>query len=383
MSPSTNRPSGAAARGKTTGSGPAAPGAQPAPTSSRMAEMTALGADWWNDSGVPDELAQAVALGAVGGTSNPVIVSQAVRSQPALCNELIDHLIADNPTATEDDIAWKLIHTLAIDAASRLKPVYDRTHGAKGFLSSQVSPKYYRNCELMIAQATQLASLAPNVAIKVPATATGLVVMEELTARGIRINATVSFSVAQAVAVAHALERGLQRARAAARDADAIRPYITLMIGRVDDHLKRVAEKERIAATPGILDWAGIAVFKHAHQVFKQRGYPGMLLAAAYRHEGHWSQIIGREVLQTIPYTWWTKFDQAATAPSLTLDQPVDDAIVTELRAKFVDFRRAHDADGMNPSEFETYGATLHTLHQFLGGYADLLASVRERMLAA
>jgi transaldolase len=107
--------------------------------------MTALGADWWNDSGVPDELGEAVALGAVGGTSNPVIVSQAVKSQPAHCNAVIDRLIAENPNDTEDDLAWKLIHTLAIDAASRLKPVYDRTRGAKGFLSVQVNPKYYRN----------------------------------------------------------------------------------------------------------------------------------------------------------------------------------------------------------------------------------------------
>src|SRR5437868_1183780 len=110
---------------------------------SRMSQMTALGADWWNDSGVPDELSEAVALGAVGGTSNPVIVSQAVKAQPALCNPIIDRIVAQNPADTEDDIAWKLIHTLAIDAASRLQPVYDATGGAKGFVSAQVNPKYY------------------------------------------------------------------------------------------------------------------------------------------------------------------------------------------------------------------------------------------------
>ena len=78
-----------------------------------MAQMTALGADWWNDSAVPAEVAEAVALGAVGGTSNPVIVAQAVRSQPALCHPILDRLIAENASATEDDIAWKLIHELA------------------------------------------------------------------------------------------------------------------------------------------------------------------------------------------------------------------------------------------------------------------------------
>src|SRR5688572_11136939 len=274
-------------------------------TTSRMSQMTALGADWWNDSGVPDELAEAVALGAVGGTSNPVIVSQAVKAQPALCNPIIDRLAAENPRDTEDDLAWKLIHTLAVDAASRLKPVYDRTRGAKGFLSVQVNPKYYPNKDLMVAQATQLAALAPNIAIKAPATETGIAAMEEITARGIRVNATVSFSVAQAISVAEALDRGLKRARSAGINADTVRPYITLMIGRVDDQLKRVAEQNKIETTPGIIDWAGIAVFKNAHRIFQQRGYAGTLLAAAYRHEKHWSQIIGRDVLQTIPYTWW------------------------------------------------------------------------------
>lgn len=346
-----------------------------------MAQMTALGADWWNDSGVPDELSEAVALGAVGGTSNPVIVAQAVRAQPALCHPLIDRIVRDHPHATEDEIAWKLIHTLAIDAASRLKPVYDATRGAKGFLSVQVNAKYYPRPDLMVEQATQLAALAPNIAIKAPATEAGLIAFEEMTARGIRVNATVSFTVPQAIAAARAFERGLQRARAAGRDADAIRPYITLMIGRVDDHLKRVAEQQRITTSPGVLDWAGIAVFKHAHQLFKQRGYVGTLLAAAYRHEGHWSQIIGPAVLQTVPYTWWTKFNESPTTPTATLETPVDEAVIAELRAKFPDFIRAHDENGMSPADFMGYGATVHTLNQFLGGYADLLASVRQRIL--
>ena len=359
----------------------ATPSPTPTATVSRMQQMTALGADWWNDSGVPSEVGEAVTLGAVGGTSNPVIVSQAVKSQPALCEPIIDRLIRDNPADTEDDIAWKLIHTLAIDAASRLKPVFDATRGEKGFLSAQVNPKFYRNKELMVAQATQLASLAPNIAIKAPATEIGLAAIEEMTARGIRVNATVSFTVPQAIAVSQALERGLKRAHGAGRNADAIKPYITLMIGRVDDHLKRVAEKEKISTTAGALDWAGIAVFKNAHRLFKQRGLPGTLLAAAYRHEDHWSQIIGREVLQTIPYTWWTQFNRSHTTPALTLEQPVDPAIVAELRAKFPDFIHAHDENALAPSEFATYGATVHTLSQFLGGYMDLLASVRGRML--
>ena len=348
---------------------------------SRMAQMTALGADWWNDSGIPSELGEAVALGAVGGTSNPVIVSQAAKANPQLCLPILEQLMAEYPNATEDVLAWKLIHELGRASARQLLPVFEATKGVKGFLSMQVNPKFYPNRDLMVSQAIELAALAPNIAIKAPANDVGIAAMEEMTARGIRVNATVSFSVAQALAVSAALERGLKRAKAAGLNADAIRPYITLMIGRVDDQLKRVAETEKIAVTPGVIDWAGIAVFKHAHRLFKSSGRPGTLLAAAYRHEGHWSQIIGREVLQTVPYAWWTKFNVSATEPRLTIDEPVDGAILAELRAKFPDFLKAHDADGMPPAEFVRYGATVHTLNQFLGGYADLVAFVRTAMV--
>lgn len=343
--------------------------------------MTALGADWWNDSGVPSELGEAVALGAVGGTSNPVIVSQAAKAHPQLCLPILEQLMAEHPAATEDELAWKLIHELGRASAKQLLPVYEATKGAKGFLSMQVNPKFYRNKGLMVAQGIELSSLAPNIAIKAPANDVGIAAIEELTARGVRVNATVSFSVAQALAVSAALERGLKRARAAGINADAILPYITIMIGRVDDHLKRVAEGQKIATAPGVLDWAGIAVFKHAHQLFNSSGRPGTLLVAAYRHEGHWSQVIGREVLQTIPYAWWTKFNVAATEVRLTIDEPVDGAILHELQTKFPDFAKAHDVDGMAPSEFVHYGATVQTLNQFLGGYADLVAFVRSAMV--
>jgi len=343
--------------------------------------MTALGADWWNDSGVPTELGEAVALGAVGGTSNPVIVSQTAKANPQLCLPVLERLIRENPSVIEDDLAWMLIHQLGILSARQLLPVFEATRGAKGFLSMQVNPKYYLNRDLMFEQATELSALAPNIAIKAPATDVGIAAMEEMTACGIRVNATVSFSVSQAIAVSQALERGLRRAKAAGLRADGIRPYITLMIGRVDDHLKRIAETQKIETSPGLLDWAGIAVFKHAHRLFQRSGLPGTLLAAAYRHEGHWSQIIGHGVLQTIPYTWWKQFDMSATKPALTLEQPVDDAILAELRAKFPDFIRAYDDNGMPPADFVRYGPTVHTLHQFLGGYADLLGFVRTAMI--
>jgi transaldolase len=197
-----------------------------------------------------------------------------------------------------------------------------------------------------------------------------------MTAAGIRVNVTVSFTVAQAVAAAEAIERGLKRAD----DPDSIHPYITLMVGRVDDQLKRTQAKKNLDINPDSLEWGGVAVFKQAAAVFKERGYKGILLAAAYRNQVQWSEIISPDVLQTIPYPWWRQYNDADVVPRLSLEEPVDEEILNDL-LMFDDFKQAYDEDGMQPEDFVRYGASIHTINQFLEGYEGLLKIVRDRML--
>jgi transaldolase len=59
------------------------------------------------------------------------------------------------------------------------------------------------------------------------------------------------------------------------------------------------------------------------------------------------------------------------------MDKEVDPKIIEELRAKFPDFRKAYDADGMTPEEFDTYGAVLKTLKGFYAGYDELVTIIR------
>jgi transaldolase len=357
-----------------------APGAS-TPRPGRMAETIAQGADFWNDSCAPSELAEAVAAGAVGATSNPVIVFTAVKSDPATWMPVLDELIRDRPQATEDELAWALIEALGRRAAALLLPVYERTAGAKGFLSMQVSPKLYRDPDRMREHGLALAVLAPNVAVKVPATAAGLAAAEELVAQGVNVNATVSFTLSQAMAAAEAFERGLERARRDGRDMARLHPYVTLMVGRLDDHLQRLMTKQGVAIDPGLLHWAGIAVFKKARTLFRARGFRGTLLAAAYRHHLHWSELIGPGVVLSMPYAWWKQFDASDIEVGPSLDRPLEPRIVQALQRKFEDFRRAYDEGGIAPEDFGSYGASVHTLQQFLGGYQDLVGLVRERML--
>lgn len=351
-----------------------------APLKSKMQQTADLGTEFWNDSCALNELTEAIENGATGATSNPVIVLNAVKGDLKTWTPVIDQLARDNVHATEDELAWLLIEELGRRAAKLLEPVYERTSGAQGFLSMQVNAKYFRDPNRMFDHGVRLAGLAPNIAIKAPATEAGIAAMEKLVAHGININATVSFSVAQAVAMAEACERALDAADRAGKAA-TLHPYITIMVGRVDDHMQRAMAKENITVNPGVCNWAGVAVFKRAHQIFKQRGYRTRLLAAAYRHHLHWTELIGKNVVQTIPYSWWRQFNNSELRPQHALETPVEAPILSQLHGKFGEFRKAYLEDGMRPADFEHYGATVHTLNQFLGGYQDLLGLVRERMV--
>ncbi len=340
------------------------------------------GAEFWNDSCALHELREAVEEGATGATSNPVIVYSVVKSDPSTWTSVLDTIIGTHGDRTEDEIAWLLIEEIGRQAAAILEPVYRSTKGQQGFLSMQVSPKFHANTERMVEHGRALAALAPNIAIKVPSTAAGLQAAEELVAGGINVNATVSFTVSQAVAAGEAFERGLDRARKSGADLTRLHPYATLMVGRLDDLLQRVAAKEAITIDPGFLHWAGIAVFKRAHQIFKERGFRSTLLAAAYRHHMHWSQLIGQGVILTIPYPWWKQFQASDIEVEETLERPVNPEIVALLRRKFRDFDLALGEGAIPPESFAFFGASVHTLNQFLGGFQDLLGLVRERMLA-
>jgi transaldolase len=350
----------------------------PRSTSGKMAETAALGVELWNDSCALAELEDAVAHGFVGATSNPVIVAAAVTQDKARLLPVLDRLIADHPGDDEDQIAWRLIGVVVKEGAALLAPEHERSGGRRGLLCAQVSPKHWRSAARMVEHAGELFALAPNIAIKAPATDAGIAAMEEMAARGIPVNATVSFSVSQAVAVAEALKRG--DARAEASKARKARHVVTLMIGRVDDHIKRVVDKEKVLIDPGHIAWAGIAVFKEAVRVFRARGFEATPLAAAYRHHLHWTELVGSGVVQTIPYGWWKQFERSTLPLAPRLEEPVDAHILSSLR-QVKDFVRAHDEGAMQPTEFARYGASVHTLKQFLDGYEGLVRLVRERML--
>jgi transaldolase len=338
--------------------------------------------EFWNDSCSTAELSDAISYGATGGTSNPTIVGQVLKKELDTWKPKIAELVRDNPAATEDFIAWKTIEAITVNAAKLLKPVYDRNNGRNGRLSIQTNTKFYRDAGAIVEQAVYFDSLYPNNNIKLPATRAGIEAVEELSYRGISVNATVSFTVPQCMAVAEAVERGIERRKKEGKDVSGMSPVCTIMVGRLDDWLKVVASKKGIVTNPGYLEWAGVAASKKAYRLYKERGYRTRLLNAAYRNHFHWSQFIGGDMSMTIPYEWQQKFNASDVEVKNRIDDPVDPEIIAGLEKKFPDFRRAYDEKGMKPEEFDNFGSTRRTLLAFLKSYDDLAAVVRGIMVS-
>ena len=334
----------------------------------------------WNDSCSCRELSYALENGATGATTNPVIVGNVLKKELPEWEDTIKAIIHDNPSYDEDDVAWEVIKALGSKAAGLLEPMFEETHGQKGRISFQTNAKYYRSKDKMVEQACELAAVVKNSQIKAPASKAGIEAYEELTYRGVSINATVSFTCPQCLAVAEAVERGLKRREAEGLDTSWMHPVCTIMVGRLDDYLKGWVKAHDILIAPEALDYAGIAAAKNAYRIYKEKGYRTKLLIAAFRNQHHWEEFIGGDVVLTITSDWQRKYNGSDVEIKNNMDTPVDEKIIKELY-KLDEFRRAYEPDGMQPEEFEHYGAFLATMNQFLGGYDSLVQLIRKYMI--
>ena len=334
----------------------------------------------WNDSCSVKELQYCIDNGGVGATTNPVIVLNVLKSELKDYEASIKNFIFENPTDSEDEIAWKVIKLLGSDASKLLLKKYEETNGLQGRISFQTNAKFYNNSAKMVENAVELAGTVVNSQIKAPTSKAGVEAFEEMTYKGISINATVSFTVPQAIAVAEAVERGLARRVSEGLPIDQMNPVCTIMAGRVDDYIKKVSKGLDTTVAPEMLEWAGVAVVKNAYKLYQERGYKTRLLVAAYRNAYHWNQFIGANMVLTIPYGWQKKFANYECEIKETIHDEVNPVYLNEL-LKIEEFKKAYHEHGMQVEEFEHYGAFVDTMNQFLGGYDELCQLIRKYMV--
>ncbi|MDK0980040.1 transaldolase family protein [Clostridium perfringens] len=332
--------------------------------------------EFWNDSCSYDELKEAIKNGASGATTNPVIVLNVLKKELPKWDETIKEIVAENPTATEDEIAWMVIKLLGENAGSLLYPQFKESNGQRGRISFQTNAKFYKNKEKMVAHALELSKVIENSQIKIPASKAGIEAFEELTYLGVSINATVSFTCPQAIAVAEAIERGLNRRVKEGLPIDNMHPVCTIMVGRLDDYLKAYVQDNNIDINPEFLDLAGVLTCKNAYKLYKKRGYRTKLLVAAFRNNYHFTEFIGGDIVMTITTKYQNIFNELDIEVANYMDKDLLPDILEEL-LRLEEFRKAYYEDGLKPEEFEHYGAFLRTMNQFLNGYDDLVKIIR------
>jgi transaldolase len=106
----------------------------------------------WNDSASVDELFYSMEHGAVGAKCNPVIAFSALKKELPQWRPRILEIMNELPTATEDQIGWRLIEEMSTKAAELLLPVFDAQGGRNGRLSIQTDPRFYRDSAAIVRQ---------------------------------------------------------------------------------------------------------------------------------------------------------------------------------------------------------------------------------------
>ncbi len=230
---------------------------------SPLQSLIATGTKLWLDSVEPTLIQQNFTLGATGATSNPIIISDILKSTEY--DEEVRGLLAAGHT--EEDVAWAMTDKLVSAAQAVFLPVWERTQCDDGWVSFELDPlledagnplsledKAKRYVEL----GKKWSAGHKNRMIKVPATPAGLLCLEELVAAGVALNVTLIFSERQYLAAREACYRGAQRAA----DKSRVKTVYSIFVSRLDVYTE--------AAVPDLSEEAqGMVGILNAKQIWK------------------------------------------------------------------------------------------------------------------
>lgn len=311
-------------------------------------------------------LAQLVRDGIRGVTSNPSIFQKAIAD-----SDLYDDQIATLVDRSPEDVFDELAITDVRAAADVLAGVFESSERNDGYVSLEVSPRLARDTSGTIADAMRLWGRVdrPNLMIKVPATREGIPAIEELTAAGINVNATLMFSLADYEAVAGAYIRGTERAS----DPAALASVASFFVSRVDTYADEALESIGSSAALGLRGTLAITNAKAAYaryrDLFEGSGFaelaargtrPQRVLWAststknpAYRDVMYVEELIGPNTVNTAPPRTIEDFEDHGVVKADSLLFGIDTARdeiarVAELGLDFDDVTTRLQSDGVD-----------------------------------
>ena len=286
-----------------------------------------------------------------GVTSNPTIFEKAIGGSADYDDSLREMLAKDRKTPV-----GQLYERVAIEdiqaAADVLRPVYDETSAADGYVSLEVSPHLARDTQATIAEAKRLNSSVdrPNVMIKVPATAEGIPAIEELIASGVNVNITLMFSMAHYEEVAHAYIKGLERCADPAKVASVASFFVSRVDTMVDRQLESLGTPEAKSCLGKIAIANSKVVYQRFREIFHGEGFVALRQRGARVQRPLWAStgtknpnysdvlyvenLIGPETVNTLPVETLNAFRDHGHVPGATVRQGLDEAATALARLK-------------------------------------------------
>ncbi|MGH2561397.1 MAG: transaldolase, partial [Thermomicrobiales bacterium] len=172
-------------------------------------------------------------VGIRGVTSNPTIFEKAISGGDAYDDQIVGFL---GNGKTADEIFEAIAVADVRDACDVLRPVFDDSNGADGFVSIEVSPDAARNPTETRGQVRRLWDSVnrPNLMVKIPGTVEAELVIEEMLREGKNINITLLFSIHHYEKVALAYVSALENRLAAGEPVDNMASVASFFVSRVD-----------------------------------------------------------------------------------------------------------------------------------------------------
>jgi transaldolase len=316
--------------------------------------------DWWHDSAIIDELEDAMANGAVGSTTNPLLIKLSLFAKPDVWRPMLKDIPA---TLTPTEKAEEIARVITTHLAKKMLPIFEKTNGEKGLVCAQVNPTRAGDAAFMLEMARRLVKWSPNICIKLPVTAAGLEALEECVAEGMSVCATASFTVPQALAIAERHMLGLARAK-----KNGVTPgkcFAVVMVGRLDDYLRDVAHDRKAEVKESDIIQSGTAVIKRAYTLFAERGYKAILMPAGLRGHYHLTALAGAAMSMSVAPKIAAMVREVPQPWVEHIQEPVAADVIDRLMT-IPEFVRAYEPDGMKPLDFITYGLVQRTLSQFV-----------------
>ena len=214
-----------------------------------LQSLVACGTKLWLDSIDPELVKRDRKEGATGATSNPVIISELIKT--GRFDQEIARLAQGS--TTDEELAWKLTDRLVAAAQQIFLPVWSETAGNDGYVSFELDPliedpelnlPHGERVKRYIELGKQWSSGHRNRMIKVPATPAGLESLEELCASNVTLNVTLIFSPRQYEAARDAIWRGAQRRSTRER----FKSVYSIFVSRVDVYTEQHVPKLTAAA---------------------------------------------------------------------------------------------------------------------------------------